>query len=179
MSVVEVRPYDPELEENFLFDSWLKSFKPSRYAGPVQGNLYWKMYRESVQQLLEQWGVSVLMAYCPDDSPPDDLYGYICYEEGFSQPVIHYVYVKDKYRGRGVMRLLMKQAGITGPYWYTYNVADSSKIFKNGLWKRELITKKKPEPEPNSKWHTREIQTFQTDPKRAARRERARSRGRK
>jgi hypothetical protein len=168
-----IREYDPQKEQSFLFDSWLRSLKPSRHTGPIPANLYWPTYRAVIEQLLERWGVQVIMAYDPDDEPPNDLYGYLVYEDGFDRPVVHYAYVKDEYRKKGVLKYMLKKAGIRSTYFTTFKTSDSTSYMKNGVWREEIAKKRKPEPLPGSIWHNKAIKTFTVDPKRKARREAA------
>jgi hypothetical protein len=116
------------------------------------------------------------MAEDPEDAPPDDLYGYLVYEEGFDRPVVHYAYVKDQYRNKGVLKYMLKKANIDSTYFTTFKTSDGDNYLKNGIWRNEIAKRKKPEPLPGSIWHNKPIKVYKTDPKRAERRARAKLR---
>lgn len=114
-----------------------------------------------------------MMAYDPEDEPPNDLYGYLVFEDGFDRPVVHYAYVKDEYRKKGVLKYMLKKAGIKSTYFTTFKTADGDHFLKDGIWRQEIAKKRKPEPLPGSRWHNKPIKTYQTDPNRKERRRKA------
>jgi GNAT superfamily N-acetyltransferase len=137
--------FDNEGERNFIIDTWLKSFKDSHFAGPLPDNMYWKVYSEVLNRLLDKEGVSVLVACSSEDS--NVIYGYIAIEL-FDIPVCHYLYVKYIYRGMGIARALFGKA-VEGKFAYTFPTKESGKLtstdgpFPGGYIDMSYIRRKK------------------------------------
>ena len=88
----------------FVMDSWLRSFGQGRtwvYRG-VKGDRFYSGHRKVVDGLLKR---SLTLAACLEEVP-DAVLGWICVEKG----CLHYVYVKNKYRKKGVAKQLLRHA---------------------------------------------------------------------
>ncbi len=110
----------------FILDSWLKSFRKSRKAGVVPNNLYTPVYTETIRQLLSRCA-QVLTAV-------DQILGWLCHERtSDGQPVVHYAFVKSRYRRRGILRSLLTAAGIDPAqrFYYTFGTP-ASRIYPEG-----------------------------------------------
>lgn len=111
--------------------------------------------------LLQRPGLTTWVAHNPRERAPHDLYGYLVSETGANvptwgpgpdgrftmrvtftdEPLIHFIFVKQVYRGLGLARALLKVAGIDPrePFIYTCRTPNVSKLEKAGLI-------------PNSRW---------------------------
>lgn len=146
--------YNDEDDQHFIMSSWLRSFKNSNYAGPIQNNLYWKVYQQVIEQLLDRDGVVILIACNPEKET--QIFGYIVVEENFETPVVHWLYVKQPFRSTvhdkwGIARALMGFCGISRntEFYYTFRSASAGSLTaSDGPWPRarfkpSIVRKKK------------------------------------
>lgn len=112
-----IRPARTE-DINFVFDSWLKSWRKSRYAGVVPNHLYYATYRATIESLVAR-GAMLTIACHPVNT--DHILGWICTEQTLDgYAVVHYLYVKDPFLKLGVDKELLEAVtGIT-PGFYTF-----------------------------------------------------------
>lgn len=100
-----IRDIEP-MDKDFLFDSWLKSWRTQRAAGVIPNNLYYTVTRSVIENLVGR-GATIKVACSIHD--PSHIYGYICFETMKNGDyVVHYLYVKDPYIKLGVADGLMK-----------------------------------------------------------------------
>jgi len=101
---VEFRPVEPS-EIGFVLDSWIKSYRQSDWAGVVPNHLFFSVMRETIGGLIAR-GAKLVGA-----SVAGRLLGYVCYEhKGEDTAVLHYVYVKDPFRRKGLGKRLVSMA---------------------------------------------------------------------
>jgi hypothetical protein len=99
---------------------------------------YFRVYYDVLTKLLSRDGVSVMVAF--NEHRPAQIFGFCCYEEGFTKPLIHYIYIKEDFRrlpekdqdfGKGIATMLLEVCGISNPeddpFYFT---------FKTGIWAR-------------------------------------------
>lgn len=99
---------------------WVGSFRKSPWAGTLPNNKFQEYMGESIRQLLSR-GSRCTLAVNPDR--PDQVLGFIVAEKtGKDEPVVHYLFVKDIYRRRGVSKSLLAVADIPldGSAFYTH-----------------------------------------------------------
>lgn len=101
LQMTSLQPAEPN-HQNFIFSSWLRSYRNSDITRFVPNEVYYEKHSELVTKLLDT--STVLMAVNADC--PDQIFGFICYDE----TAIHYVYVKYIYRKMGLAKLLLEQA---------------------------------------------------------------------
>lgn len=114
----KIRPARKE-DINFIFDSWLKSWRKSRYAGVIPNHLYYATYRATIESLVAR-GAELKVACHPSNE--DHILGWSCTEvtsDGFS--VVHYLYVKDCFFNLGVESELLDNLPGEKPGFYTFN----------------------------------------------------------
>lgn len=112
----------------FVIAAWLKSFRRSPFAGVIPNDLYHATYKNCFDQLLQR-GMKVTVV-C-NTSNPDQLLGFIAYETAANgTPVVHYLFVKDVFRGNGIGKLLLADANVKrgSPFIYTFKTSDSRKL---------------------------------------------------
>ncbi len=122
---------------NFILDSWLKSWRVSRYSGTVTNNLYFTTQRSTIEGLIGR-GATFIIA-CPD-TKPDVILGWACGEIKDGATVLHYAYVKDPFLGRGIEWDLIKALPGTKPGFLTHN--QERKETRNWKWVPELARRK-------------------------------------
>lgn len=95
---VSIRPAVAQ-DGRFIADSWIRSFQGAWRVKKVAPEVYWRQHRDLISRLLEA-GARVLVACDPQDTWT--VWGWACgYREG-STFVVHYVYVKEAFRGPGL-----------------------------------------------------------------------------
>jgi len=99
----------PAVEEdiNFLFSSWLKSYRASNFAKGVSNTVFFGEHHKAVEELLK---TSTVLIAC-NNKDLTDIYGYICAEEIDNVFVVHYIYIKHTYRMFGITKALMEALG--------------------------------------------------------------------
>ena len=122
-------------DKPFIMSSWLRSFKSSRYAGPIPNNMYWTVYAQAIEQILDRDGVKVLIACNPEKE--SQIFGYIVLEQNHEAPVVHWLYIKQPFRGWGMARSLMGFCHILKhtEFSYTYRAACAAALTaQDGPW---------------------------------------------
>ena len=143
-NLLRIRPA-AENDLDFILDGWLKSYRRSPYAGSVPNNLYFKVYSTAIQQLIDR-GMQIDIL---ESSKVDSKLGFVAYEcSERLGVVIHYIYLKEEYRGEGFAQFLLGYIGIDPgkPFLYTFRTFYSKK-FPTGLYKPSIARRKDLEPE--------------------------------
>ena len=137
-----------EGDEKFIYNSWMKSFKNSFYAGTIPNDLYFDLYTQVLTRILSNEDTEVLVA-C-DPRAEKIIWGYIVCESGFTRPALHWIYVKQPFRGFGVASLLVQSSIISGKQsFYTFRVGDckalcaKGSLLENCRYNQSLIRRKK------------------------------------
>lgn len=118
------RPYGPD-DVMDVAKWWIGSFRRSKWAGTTPNNKFTEYMGESIRQLLAR-GSKCLLAVNPDR--PEQILGFIVTEKtSKDEDVVHYLFVKDIYRRRGISKALLAEAGIKqdGTAFYTHKTAYS------------------------------------------------------
>lgn len=110
-------------EYSLVFDSWARSFRKSPWAGCVPNHLWDQVSRACIGELLTRSRVIVALKTLEDGTRR--VMGYSVSEPG----VLHWLYVKNDYRGMGVGRSLLN---VTTDGWeqfvYTHQTRASRKF---------------------------------------------------
>lgn len=85
---------------NFILNSWLKS---NRKTHKTESKVYYEYYSQVVIELLRRSQTLVVV----QEEYPDIIVGYLCFEYTRSIPTLHYLYVKELWRNRGVAQMLL------------------------------------------------------------------------
>lgn len=102
-----VRDFDLERDGNFIYHSWGNSYRDAALGawGDIPKATYYKRVRARIDALIRR-GAEIKLAVDPDD--PNIILGWMCAEA----PVLHYVYVKEAYRGQGIAMTLLAAVGL-------------------------------------------------------------------
>lgn len=100
---VEVRSLI-ETDLPFIFNSWLKAFRNSKFAAEVQQNVYFSEQHKLIEKLLGRCQTLIIGAA----NDPATVYGYVVYEYIQGIFVLHFAYVKHDFRTLGLFKELMK-----------------------------------------------------------------------
>jgi GNAT superfamily N-acetyltransferase len=104
---IAVRLIDPETDLPFVVRSWAES----SHNGPV-GRLHRKgVWHRQQAELATRLVATQLCLVAHHEDDREQLYGWLCFAEGSSDAVVHYVYVKRQFRRFGIARQLLRAAG--------------------------------------------------------------------
>lgn len=93
----------PDAEEySLIYDSWARSFRKSPWAGCVPNHLWDQVSRACIGELLNRSLVIVAVKDLEDGKRR--VMGYSVSEPG----TLHWLYVKDDYRGMGIGKRLLE-----------------------------------------------------------------------
>lgn len=88
-----------------VLDSWSKGYRNSKWAGTVPNNLWHETHTAAVTQLLARG--ARLLVLC-SAARPDQIVGYACWEAVQGGLCVHYLYVKDPFRRKGLGTALLR-----------------------------------------------------------------------
>lgn len=128
-----------------VLDNWLRAYRTSPWAGCVTNDQYFDVYHETIRQLLER-GAKLVVA-C-NKSDPDHVLGWSCWEPLDSGHVVHFVYVKEGLRRRGLGKELVYRTCTANPqssWFYTFRTRASGYLFGDSQWRfaPEIVRRKK------------------------------------
>lgn len=112
LSFSYLNPDSPETLKNFVYSSWIQSFRDSPWAGVFDRDYYYAGLRETIGKLFGR-GAKCLFACDPNDKAA--VAGYVVFETpgsnaNCSPVVLHYCYVKQRFRKKGVAKSLLEKA---------------------------------------------------------------------
>lgn len=87
-----------------VLDAWSKGFKSSPWAGTVPNNLWHETVTTTVTQLLARGARLVILC---SEARPDQIVGFACWEPVKGGLCLHYLYVKDPFRKKGLATALL------------------------------------------------------------------------
>lgn len=113
-----VRPGNSE-DLALVFDSWLKDWRTSKWAGCIPNHLYFDTQRTLIEDLIAR-GAQIRVAY--PTGRPDIILGWCCGEEKEGKTVLHYLYTKDPFIGLGIPDLLLSALPGAKPGFVTHKL---------------------------------------------------------
>ena len=102
-----------------MFDSWLKDWRTSKWAGVIPNHMYFETQRVLIEDLLAR-GAKVKVAY--PTGREDVILGWACSELKEGKCVLHYLYTKDPFLGLGVSTLLLASLPGEKPGFLTHRI---------------------------------------------------------
>jgi GNAT superfamily N-acetyltransferase len=150
-----------------IADSWASSWSEADAAGTLPIDLYWEVARKGVARHLERAGVEAIVAFHPGEDVGHELYGWLVIERGCYERrrvrdgrvwvdrnvpmgvVVHYLYVKERYRRIGVARYLFRAAGIDlgSDFVFTHKTALGGQLARrlapHARWRPRLVRYRK------------------------------------
>lgn len=147
-AVTAFRAFRPE-DMKCVTDNWLKAFRDSPYAGCVTNDQYFDVHYETLRQLFTR-GTKILVACNKDDV--DQIIGWVAVEDVKGGVAVHFVYVKDGFRKRGLGTELVRRAvdayctrnNVVSPRrFYTFRTRASSYLFRDWQHEPAIVRRKK------------------------------------
>jgi GNAT superfamily N-acetyltransferase len=105
-----------ETDIDFIFNSWLKSFRDSAFALKIQSPIYFAEQHKVIERLVKH---SRVVIAC-NDSDPSQIFGWICADILQGIFCLHYVYVKHSFRRLGIGKVLLNAFEHEGAGVYTH-----------------------------------------------------------
>lgn len=150
----EAKPSDLD----FVIDTWVSSFQHSKTAGILGVDSYRDAMIPEIKRILSRDGVELYVAANPNVKPgwTIDVHGWIAIERGFrlptrrkverrwrrvmvrsDAPLVHYCYVKKRYRKHGLARGLFRMAEVDPVERFYYSC---STVLENEVKRAGKIT---------------------------------------
>jgi GNAT superfamily N-acetyltransferase len=119
-----------------IYDSWMKSFKSSRFAQTVDPNVYYPEQHSVISYLLARTQVVLAVS----DEAEKQIYGYLCYDPSQGPLILHYCYVKQPYRGFGIAtKLISTVLKQDQPFYYTHDTGEMRSLLEKGCFNPFLL----------------------------------------
>ena len=125
-------------EENFVYNSWLHSYRSSSFARPIDSKTYYAFHHAVIERLLSRTTTSILIA--AHAMTPDVILGYLIVETPATMPlgcatmpIAHFVYVKQPFRRLGIGKALLEHLKPKlGPFsaLYTHKTNDGEGLLR-------------------------------------------------
>lgn len=84
----------------FVLKSWIRSYARSSYAGPYDHEILPKAIKATILKLIARQSVKLVIVSNSDN--PDQIWGFVCYQTNQEYPILHFLYVKELFRGMGL-----------------------------------------------------------------------------
>jgi predicted GNAT family acetyltransferase len=108
---IEIRGFRSSTDEAFVYSTWLRNYKHSSYfAKRIRPVTFFAGHHNIASHILKKESVKVFVA-CPKDDI-ETILGYLVCEPDSDKQIIHFVFVKDAFRGLGVARALVEASQI-------------------------------------------------------------------
>lgn len=114
---------------NMILSDWLKSFRRSEFASDMTNAVYFRGHEPLVKKALKR--SQVVCAVNRDD--PNHAFGWVCFEPG-SIPILHYLYVKESFRGFGIGTALFHHVRAGQSFAYTHKTESFDRFSKQGIY---------------------------------------------
>ena len=101
-NLIKLRKAHPE-DASFIFNSWLKSFRFSKFSKEISSTIYFTNHHKVIEYLLK----SKTTVIACNNEDPTQIFGYANagLEEGVL--VVNYIYVKESFRRLGLGKILL------------------------------------------------------------------------
>jgi ribosomal protein S18 acetylase RimI-like enzyme len=128
---VSIRRYE-EQDRAYLFNSWLKNYKmSSSFAKRIPNEIFFRNHHLILEHILSKPDTVVLIAHAGEDH--NQILGYLAYEDTPTGQVIHYVFIKEKFRNLGIARALIQHADVNPKnVTYTHSTYDLGQLEMSG-----------------------------------------------
>lgn len=136
----ELRPADMAL----VLETWVGTFRTSKYAGVIPNNEYKRITSECIRQLVARGSRGFVAT---DTDNPASVLGYVIAERTrLDEPVIHYCWVREGKRHQGIGTALRSKVVLPADkFFYTFRTAAcKSSVFCNGAHEPAIARRRMP-----------------------------------
>lgn len=113
---------------NMILSDWLKSFRRSALATDMTNAIYFRGHEPLIKKALVK--SQVICAVNPEDHA--HVFGWVCFEPG-TLPILHYLYVKQPFRGFGIGKALFSNVQAES-FVYTHKTESFARFSKQGIY---------------------------------------------
>lgn len=107
---VLIRKATPD-DLNFIYSTWLRYFRNNSDSTRLIPKVTYFKYQQSItEKILTKPYIQIEIAYLKDDS--NIIVGYLVWEKGFYDTLLHWCYVKMHFRGMGIATKLIEHSGV-------------------------------------------------------------------
>jgi len=132
--MIKFREYRKQTDESFIYANWLcHFFEQSYFAIRITDKIYFEGHRGVIDKLLQK--SQTLMAV--DEQDEDVIVGFMVYELS-TEPVIHYIFIKEDFRKIGIGKKLLAKV-TDGTFSFTHWSYDVDKIEKKSTYQKRMI----------------------------------------
>lgn len=96
---IQTRKYNPNTDQSFVFNAWLKSYRSQEIFRNIPNQLFFAGQQKVVERLINNHETLVITS---DD--PNQIIGFVNYEVLGNNIILHYVYVKHAFRRMGIAK---------------------------------------------------------------------------
>jgi GNAT superfamily N-acetyltransferase len=104
-----IRPMCPG-DVPLVLNSWLKSYRDCPATWGVGNDDYFRVQKAVISKLLGRCNVAIAC----DTADPDQIFGWLAWEETPGEVVVHYIYVKHLFQRMGVAKQLWQHLDVRG-----------------------------------------------------------------
>ena len=104
---IQLRLAKPE-DINFIVSAWVKNYRHSQFAQFIPDEIFYSAHKGLVLKLIETQ--RTVIAVNPED--PEQLFGFLCYNELDKFYVTHFLSVKKSFRRLGVAKRMLEETGL-------------------------------------------------------------------
>lgn len=136
-------------DKGFILKNWIRNYANSPFAGAHTRKRLMDAIVGTIKDL-RQRGAHWVVAYAAEH--PEVLHGFVCYEDGYPWPLLHYVFVKGRYRNGGIGSDLVEiaQGDSENTLRYTFETATKPsrrpRLLRNGFYRPNLARYPKRQP---------------------------------
>lgn len=125
----------------FILSSWVRSYCRHGKGESLLRKLFVDAVRGTIGDILQQPTTRIVVACNRLD--PNIIFGWACYDVAHEFPVLHYVYVKELFRGGDIGSTLVKQAraGKPGVMRYTFRTKAGERLLPEAQFDQRLVTR--------------------------------------
>lgn len=105
-----------ESDTNFILSSWLKSFRNSQAVRGMDNEEYFTGQELVIKKILHKSITKVIVN--PEDE--DQILAYMTVETKNHKAIVHYIYVKQTFRGFGLATKLIKAFALHDPIYFSH-----------------------------------------------------------
>lgn len=129
---MQLRDFDSLQDTNFLFNSYLKSYRGALANKKISNSVYFKNGQKILANYIQSVGAKIVVACDPEDK--NSIFGYMLFNVERNE--IFFAYVKEPFRRLGVFKtmLLESKLDVTKPVVCrhdTYGMGQVASALKN------------------------------------------------
>ena len=123
---IKIREFDVDKDLNFLYNSFLKSFRGALINKKVSNAIYYKNEQRILTEYIQSPGASILIACDPADE--NVIYGYLIYN--LERNEIFWAYCKEAFRRLGIFKKLLIESklNILKPIIYRHSTFGGEQV---------------------------------------------------